>query len=127
MSARGSAAITATAPAAVEAGDAVRKVVDGAADARILKDRPNTAAGSRSVAGSPTTMVQPCGAARVFSTAMGLGQALGVDEEAVPAIRRDAGGHAHGLGRGRRLVEERGLAMSRPVRSQTRVWKFRRA
>src|SRR4029450_7655894 len=136
VSARGSVAITASAPPACNAAMTPRK-------SRILPEvpgycssAPKTAAGSRSFIGSPTMMVHPSGSARVRATAIVCGWhsasnknrlrcgfptaaracprnclrvAFGVDEKRVRLRFPHASRHRHCFRRRCRLIEQGGI------------------
>ena len=90
--------------------------ISGRRVAHHARTRPGTTAAARTArrrAGRParsaTTSSMPSGSARVRSTVEGLRQRVGVDDE--PGVARLPGPaqQRHRLGRGRRLVEQRGV------------------
>ena len=92
----------------VKAGDRVGEVAAGAVGARILEERAEDRRGSRSAKVSPTTTVQPSGAARVRITSM-VCAAVAVDEEGGGLRAGGALAEGHRLGGGGGLVEQRGI------------------
>ncbi len=122
VSAIGSAATTARAPAACRPAITPVKSWKSPFRPGYWNIAPNTFAGSSSVHGSPTITSQPSGAARVRITAMVCGSAWWSTKKAV-AFDFDNRWHmAMASAAAVASSSSEALAISSPVRSETRVW-----
>ncbi len=124
VSASGSAATQASAPAACRPSITAVKSWQAPSVPGYWNSAPKTPAGSRSANGSPTTTVQPSGSARVRITSIVCGWASRSTKKAeafdVAARWQSAIASAAAVA----SSSSEALATSSPVRSATMVWKL---